>query len=113
MLNDIRVGFVGAKSSIKRGNKKTLAFIVFVLALIFVNLVFLDEELDAENYLVDPDEYGHLLGFEYNDWDPEDEIGTHKTQITAILYGIFNRDIDDTLNNWVDNKIRTESFRYV
>lgn len=41
MLNDIRVGFVSAKSSVKRGNKKTLAFIVFVLALIFMNLVFL------------------------------------------------------------------------
>ena len=41
MLNDIKVGFVSAKSSIKRGNKKTLAFIVFVLALIFMNLVFL------------------------------------------------------------------------
>ena len=41
MLNDIKVGFVSAKSSIKRGNKKTLTFIVFVLALIFMNLVFL------------------------------------------------------------------------
>ncbi len=41
MLNDIRVGFLSASSSIKRGNKKTLSFIVFVLALIFMNLVFL------------------------------------------------------------------------
>lgn len=41
MLNEIKVGFLSAKSSIKRGNKKTLAFIVFVLALIFMNLVFL------------------------------------------------------------------------
>ena len=41
MLNDIKVGFVSALSSVKRGNKKTLAFIVFVLALIFMNLVFL------------------------------------------------------------------------
>lgn len=41
MLNDIRVGLLSAKSSVKRGNKKTLAFIVFVLALIFINLVFL------------------------------------------------------------------------
>ena len=41
MLNDIKVGFLSATSSIKRGNKKTLAFIVFVLALIFMNLVFL------------------------------------------------------------------------
>ncbi len=41
MLNDIKVGLLGAKSSIKRGNKKTLTFIVFVLALIFINLVFL------------------------------------------------------------------------
>jgi len=41
MFNNIRVGFVSATSSIKRGNKKTLSFIIFVLALIFVNLVFL------------------------------------------------------------------------
>ncbi len=41
MLNDIKVGLLSAKSSIKRGNKKTLTFIVFVLALIFMNLVFL------------------------------------------------------------------------
>jgi len=41
MLNDINVGLLSAKSSIKRGNKKTLIFIIFVLALIFMNLVFL------------------------------------------------------------------------
>lgn len=41
MIDDIRVGFLAAASSIKRGNKKTLIFIIFVLALIFVNLVFL------------------------------------------------------------------------
>ena len=79
----------------------------------FVNLVFLDEELDAENFLTDPEEYGHLLGFEYNDWDPEDEIGTHRTQMIAILYGIFSRDMEQPLNDWVDNKIRTDQYRYV
>ncbi len=41
MLNDTKVGYIIALSSIKRGNKKTLTFIVFVLALIFMNLVFL------------------------------------------------------------------------
>jgi len=41
MLNDIKVGLLSATSSIKRGNKKTLVFIIFVLALIFMNLVFL------------------------------------------------------------------------
>ena len=41
MINDIKVGLLSATSSIKRGNKKTLAFIIFVLALIFMNLVFL------------------------------------------------------------------------
>ncbi|MBU3913061.1 MAG: FtsX-like permease family protein [Nanoarchaeota archaeon] len=41
MFNNIKVGLLGATSSIKRGNKKTLAFIIFVLALIFMNLVFL------------------------------------------------------------------------
>ena len=41
MINDLRVGALIAYSSIKRGNKKTLMFIVFVLSLIFMNLVFL------------------------------------------------------------------------
>jgi putative ABC transport system permease protein len=41
MIDDIRVGVLIAGSSIKRGNKKTLLFIVFVLSLIFMNLVFL------------------------------------------------------------------------
>lgn len=41
MINDIRVGALIAYFSIKRGNKKTLIFIVFVLSLIFMNLVFL------------------------------------------------------------------------
>lgn len=41
MIDDIRVGALIAGSSIKRGNKKTLVFIVFVLSLIFMNLVFL------------------------------------------------------------------------
>ena len=41
MINDIRVGALIAYCSIKRGNKKTLMFIVFVLSLIFLNLVFL------------------------------------------------------------------------
>ena len=41
MIDDIRVGILIAYSSIKRGNKKTLMFIVFVLSLIFMNLVFL------------------------------------------------------------------------
>ncbi|MFH1365104.1 MAG: FtsX-like permease family protein [archaeon] len=41
MLNDVKVGLLSATSSIKRGNKKTLIFVIFVLALIFVNLIFL------------------------------------------------------------------------
>lgn len=41
MINDIRVGALISYCSIKRGNKKTLMFIVFVLSLIFLNLVFL------------------------------------------------------------------------
>lgn len=41
MLNDIKVGYTSAISSIKRGNKKTSFFIVLILGLIFMNLVFL------------------------------------------------------------------------
>jgi putative ABC transport system permease protein len=41
MLNDAKVGYTIASSSIRRGNKKTIFFIVFVLGLIFMNLVFL------------------------------------------------------------------------
>jgi len=41
MLKDINVGWLNAVSFIKRGNKKTSFFIIFVLGLIFMNLVFL------------------------------------------------------------------------
>lgn len=41
MWNDIKVGRTIAFNSLKRGNKKTSFFIIFVLALIFMNLVFL------------------------------------------------------------------------
>jgi len=41
MLNNVKVGYTIALSSIKRGNKKTIFFIAFVLGLIFTNLVFL------------------------------------------------------------------------
>lgn len=41
MFKNFKIGAVIASSFLKRGNKKTLAFIVFVLALIFINLVFL------------------------------------------------------------------------
>jgi putative ABC transport system permease protein len=41
MINDLKVGFFSAKSSIRRGNKKTSFFIIFVLGLIFMNLIFL------------------------------------------------------------------------
>jgi len=40
MLNDIRVGYSLAFDTLKRGNKKTTALIIFVLTLIFINLVF-------------------------------------------------------------------------
>lgn len=41
MLNDVKVGYLSAISSLKRGNKKTSLFIVIILGLIFMNLVFL------------------------------------------------------------------------
>ena len=41
MLNNAKVGYTIASSSIRRGNKKTTFFIVIVLGLIFMNLVFL------------------------------------------------------------------------
>jgi len=41
MFNNAKVGYTIALSSIKRGNKKTIFFIAFVLGLIFTNLVFL------------------------------------------------------------------------
>jgi len=41
MFNNVKVGYTIALSSIKRGNKKTVFFIAFVLGLIFTNLVFL------------------------------------------------------------------------
>ena len=41
MINDFRVGFSLATDSLRRGNKKTTILIVFVLSLIFMNLIFL------------------------------------------------------------------------
>lgn len=41
LKDDINVGFVSASTSIRRGNKKTTIFIIFVLTLIYLNLVFL------------------------------------------------------------------------
>lgn len=51
MINDIRVGALIAYSSVRRGNKKTLVFIVFVLSLIFLNLVFLPSMLGGMTVL--------------------------------------------------------------
>ena len=47
MKDDIRVGALTAYSSIKRGNKKTLLFVVGVLSLIFLNLVFLPSMMNG------------------------------------------------------------------
>jgi putative ABC transport system permease protein len=41
LKDDVNVGFVSASTSIRRGNKKTTIFIIFVLTLIYLNLVFL------------------------------------------------------------------------
>jgi len=51
MINDIRVGALIAYCSVKRGNKKTLIFIVFVLSLIFMNLVFLPSMIGGMSVL--------------------------------------------------------------
>lgn len=51
MINDIRVGALIASCSVRRGNKKTLIFIVFVLSLIFLNLVFLPSMLGGMTVL--------------------------------------------------------------
>jgi putative ABC transport system permease protein len=40
MIKDLKVGFFSARSSITRGNRKTSFFIIFVLGLIFMNLIF-------------------------------------------------------------------------
>lgn len=63
MLNDIKVGFLSAKSSIKRGNKKTLLFIVFVLALIFLNLIFLPSMIGGVSSLMT----GFMRDYPYGD----------------------------------------------
>jgi len=63
MFNDVKVGFVSAKGSIKRGNKKTLAFIVFVLALIFVNLVFLPSMIQGISGMMT----GFMQDYRYGD----------------------------------------------
>lgn len=47
MLNDIRVGYSIASSSIKRSNKKTTILTIFVLSLVFVNLIFLPSMING------------------------------------------------------------------
>ncbi len=47
MLNDVKVGYAIASSSLKRGNKKTSALTVFVLSLIFVNLIFMPSMING------------------------------------------------------------------
>ncbi|WMW23021.1 FtsX-like permease family protein [Methanolobus mangrovi] len=63
MIDDIRVGALIAGSSIKRGNKKTLAFIVFVLSLIFMNLVFLPSMIGGMTVLFT----GFMRDYPYGD----------------------------------------------
>lgn len=63
MINDIKVGALIAYSSIKRGNKKTLVFIVFVLSLIFMNLVFLPSMIGGVTVLFT----GFMQDYPYGD----------------------------------------------
>ncbi|MCD4807874.1 MAG: FtsX-like permease family protein [Methanococcoides sp.] len=63
MINDIRVGALIASSSVKRGNKKTLVFIVFVLSLIFMNLVFLPSMIGGMTVLFT----GFMQDYPYGD----------------------------------------------
>ncbi|SFM31150.1 ABC transporter permease [Methanolobus profundi] len=63
MIDDIRVGALIAGSSIKRGNKKTLVFIVFVLSLIFMNLVFLPSMIGGMTVLFT----GFMRDYPYGD----------------------------------------------
>ncbi|MBP1910127.1 ABC transporter permease [Methanolobus bombayensis] len=63
MIDDIRVGALIAGSSIKRGNKKTLVFIVFVLSLIFMNLVFLPSMIGGMTVLFT----GFMQDYPYGD----------------------------------------------
>ncbi|AAM06942.1 TPA: FtsX-like permease family protein [Methanosarcina acetivorans] len=63
MINDIRVGALIAYFSIKRGNKKTLMFIVFVLSLIYMNLVFLPSMIGGMTVLFT----GFMQDYAYGD----------------------------------------------
>jgi putative ABC transport system permease protein len=63
MINDIKVGALIAYCSIKRGNKKTLVFIIFVLSLIFMNLVFLPSMIGGVTVLFT----GFMQDYPYGD----------------------------------------------
>ncbi|WP_440956167.1 ABC transporter permease [Methanosarcina sp. Mfa9] len=63
MIDDIRVGALIAYCSVKRGNKKTLMFIVFVLSLIFMNLVFLPSMIGGMTVLFT----GFMQDYPYGD----------------------------------------------
>ena len=83
----------------------------------YVNLVILDDDFDVENYLLEPDDYTNIFGFEYNDWDPEDEFGTHWSNMVETIVDVFPTNnmagALTLLHNWVENKIRTERYRDV
>ncbi len=75
MFNNAKVGYTIASSSIKRGNKKTIFFIAFVLGLIFTNLVFLPSMMGGMT--------GMFIGFmQYPYGDIVVEPSTDNTYIT-------------------------------
>lgn len=47
MFNDAKVGFLIAYNTLKRGNKKTTFLTIFILSLIFVNLIFLPSMING------------------------------------------------------------------
>jgi hypothetical protein len=71
-------------------------------------------DVDYELYLRNPDTI--RVGYEFNDWDENGEIGTHIDDLVQELYNIFHRgkvQIETLVHNWTANKFATDQYHEV
>lgn len=97
MLNDFRVGYTLASDTLKRGNKKTTFLIVFVLGLIFMNLIFLPSLINGMMGLfvgmVQDYQYGNIViePAENNDYIDDADNILQKIKSINRITGVAKR----------------------
>lgn len=81
----------------------------------FVSLVSLGTYDDYEDYIKNPKDY--VMGYEYNDFGDDGDIGAHRFDLVYELLRIFNTSDSDKMNkiltNWTYNKLLTDRFHEV